>query len=505
MILETVMKTPKSQIFLRLFLLCGVCVQSLLGLHCAGPIPASEKKVKGRLEITEIMYAGLAADSLEFIEIHNKSGKTQDLAGLQVTSGAMNFTFPTSTFLLNKNSYAVLTNDSALFAERFPTVAIAGVFSGSLRKTGASITILGADSVQWLECSYDNTPPWPAMAAGEGYSLVLTGEDCRTAVSWSAGNVLGGNPGKADIAAYNVQVVVNEVLPGTGGWLELANHSVTNVDISGWYLSMIIPYTLPMTIPSGTIVPAQGYLVLDAHNYLGSFFPALTGGRIFLIQVQNGSTTGYAAGLKYPALADSQTAGITTLSDGTVSMGVLSEATPGAANASPDVGPLVITQLMYHPPIGGYEYLEITNIGTSTVLLADTVDSKKKWTMKGVNISFPAGDTVAPGAKIVLVNSADASDSTFRAKYSVPATVPIYEYTGKLSNSTETIIVKFPVRKAIGSASYSKGWSDVVTYADTLPWPVKADGKGKCLIRKDLTLAGSDPAAWVAGNPSTGK
>jgi len=488
-----------------LALLCFLAI-SLLSFNCSGPTPASKNKDATRLEFSEIMYQGAGNDSLEFIELHNKSTVKVALAGLRIT-GAVSFIFSSSAVLLPADSFAVLTNDSALFKTRFPNVAVAGTYSGKLSNAGESISLLGTDSTEWLQCNYDSSIPWPTMAAGGGYALVFTGSDCRTASSWQAGNVLGGNPGKSDTPAQDMKITINEVLPGTStqkGWLELANSSDSAVDISGWYLSTVFPYTLPMTLPAGTQVPAKGYLVISDSSYLGSFFPAITGGSIYLIQMKNGVITGYASSFKYPALADSQSAGITTLSDGSTSMEALSQLTPGAANAHPKVGPLVISELMYHPQDSGYEYLEITNTSSNTVVLTDASDANNTWTVGGVNVAFPKGDSIVAGAKILLINGSDASAKVFRQAYSVSASVAIYEYSGKLSNSTETVALKMPERAIAGSSSFAKGISDVVTYVDTLPWP-SADGNGKSLVRKDFATAGSEPTNWVAETPSPGK
>ena len=159
---------------------------------------------------------------------------------------------------------------------------------------------------------------------------------------------------------------------------------------------------------------------------------------------------------------------------------------------------------MYHPQDSGYEYLEITNTSSNTVVLTDASDANNTWTVGGVNVAFPKGDSIVAGAKILLINGSDASAKVFRQAYSVSASVAIYEYSGKLSNSTETVALKMPERAIAGSSSFAKGISDVVTYVDTLPWP-SADGNGKSLVRKDFATAGSEPTNWVAETPSPGK
>lgn len=69
---------------------------------------------------------------------------------------------------------------------------------------------------------------------------------------------------------YNSDSTVNP-----GNWLELYNKTTSPVDISGWYLKTII--NTQYSIPAGTIVPANGYLVVvqDLTKF-NPIFPAVT-------------------------------------------------------------------------------------------------------------------------------------------------------------------------------------------------------------------------------------
>ena len=70
------------------------------------------------------------------------------------------------------------------------------------------------------------------------------------------------------------QVVVNEYSASnlnsfidsfgkTEDWIELANVGTTDVDISGWYISDKVDNPTKYQIPSGTIIPANGFLVFS--------------------------------------------------------------------------------------------------------------------------------------------------------------------------------------------------------------------------------------------------
>ena len=73
----------------------------------------------------------------------------------------------------------------------------------------------------------------------------------------------------------------------------------------------------------------------------------------------------------------------------------MSTPTLGAANSGPRMSPVVIQEIMYHPPNNDryLEYITIYNNGNSRVVLDN-------WTLsEGVAFAFPAGMTFEAGAK----------------------------------------------------------------------------------------------------------
>src|SRR4029079_1248865 len=103
---------------------------------------------------------------------------------------------------------------------------------------------------------------------------------------------------------------------------------------------------------------------------------------------------------------------------------LLTSSTPNAANSAPIIGPVAITEIMYHPkenvlwlPVqtGNAikdEFIEIQNTSGAPVDI-----SGWKFT-DGVSFTFPAGQTLAAGERAVIVPIAA---ETFRTKYSLPA------------------------------------------------------------------------------------
>src|SRR5439155_9187138 len=125
---------------------------------------------------------------------------------------------------------------------------------------------------------------------------------------------------------------------------------------------------------------------------------------------------------------------------------------PGLTNTYPKVGPIMINEIMYHPPdIGGItddtldEYVELYNLSGDDVPMYDPAYPTNKWRLQdGIDFSF-TNSTVIPAGSYALVVSFDpianpAQLTAFRTRYGVASTVPVYgPYTGKLANDGEAI------------------------------------------------------------------
>ena len=75
----------------------------------------------------------------------------------------------------------------------------------------------------------------------------------------------------------------------------------------------------------------------------------------------------------------------------------MSTNTPGAANSYPQVGPIVITEIMYNPdwPATGnyandeYEYIELRNTSGAAVTLYDSNENLPWKFTDGIDYTFP--------------------------------------------------------------------------------------------------------------------
>jgi hypothetical protein len=146
---------------------------------------------------------------------------------------------------------------------------------------------------------------------------------------------------------------------------------------------------------------------------------------------------------------------------------------------------LRITEVMFNPLAGGYEFIEVQNTSASITLDLGGV----KFT-QGIDYTFPSA-TLAPGAFLVVVGTPDIAG--FRAYYGIGSEVAVFgPYTGSLNNAGEQLVLRT-----------SAGGSDIVNfnYGDGRGWPVAADGGGHSMVFLDGALAAqSSGSGDYAGN-----
>jgi hypothetical protein len=361
---------------------------------------------------------------------------------------------------------------------------------------------------------YHSTPPWPVSAAGLGFSLVPSGEveDPADPAAWRASAQPGGSPGAPDPSpAPRPALLVTEVLT-RGDWpltdaVEIHNPTAAPVDLAGWWLSDDPNQPRKFALPS-RLLPPGGYTVFYEDNddnpannatlppefFGGAFALGADGDEIRLASPD----TGYVHGFAFGAAAPGETFGRHVTSDGREVFPPQTSPTLGASNAGPRVGPVVITELHYHPAAGGAEFLEIQNISGQPV---DLFAGDRPWEISGVSFTFPPGVTLAPG-EVALVVHESVSPAAFAAAVGLPAGVRVWSCPGRLDNAGERVALRRP-DPALGELAPLL-FVDAVEYNDRAPWPESADGGGPSLERIDPHGFADDPANWRASAPEGG-
>jgi hypothetical protein len=182
----------------------------------------------------------------------------------------------------------------------------------------------------------------------------------------------------------------------------------------------------------------------------------------------------------------------------------MSSITPDDDNALPKVGPVVISEIMYNPPLGGlypaddYEYIELHNTTASPVTMS-MFDSELGVTVgwrftDGIEFTFPT-TTVLPANGYLIVARNPAA---FAARYGAPAGAEVlgpFANGSLLSNDGDRIELSKPGdTDTLGVRHYIS--ADAVHYKDQAPWPAAPDGRGETLNRISNTLYGDDVTNW---------
>ena len=335
-------------------------------------------------------------------------------------------------------------------------------------------------------------------------------------------------------------LVINEVLTHTDlpfeDAVELYNRGSSSVNLGGWWLSDSRRQLRKYQLPLNTIVPAGGYAVLYEYRFndrdlaAEPFALSSTGDEVYLSQIVsgNGALTGYRASADFGAAANGVSFGRYENTAGRIDYPALTRRTfgrdnaltvqdfrngTGASNAYPIVGPVVITEVMYHPPdIGGvqdnigHEFIELYNLTAGPVALYDPAHPTNTWRLRdAVDFDFPQ-DTVIPPGGYVLVVSFDPATNTaalnsFQAVYGTNS-ILYGPYSGKLDNSDDSVELRRP--DAPNDTKIPYILVDRVRYSDRAPWDPAADGTGQSLQRRSFYAYGNEPTNWVAAIPTPG-
>ncbi|MBN2163376.1 MAG: lamin tail domain-containing protein [Pontiellaceae bacterium] len=360
----------------------------------------------------------------------------------------------------------------------------------------------------------------PLFTDEGSYDFSLTAES-PAIDSGDPAHALDTDGSRADMGAYYTfdpedypyfipnLVVINEVLAHSHDiapdWIELYNTSSKPVDLSGWYLSDDPDQPLKYRIADGTELPANGYIVFYEDLNFGAE-SSDAGAEVPFALSENGDTVNiYGPGDELrPDYSEKETFGASLrgvtrgryykASTRTYNFVAMEYPTPGGENSDPKVGPLVISEIMYHPPVSEAEYIEITNIDTNQVTLFDT-EMAEPWRMtKGIDHIFSASPAVVlnPGERLLLVRNTAA----FTNEYGMPPDAQVIQWDGgALDNGGETIELSQPGdTNEVGELQFVR--IDRVDYSDNDPWPTGPDGSGTSLARMDEHAYGNDFANW---------
>jgi len=153
---------------------------------------------------------------------------------------------------------------------------------------------------------------------------------------------------------------------------------------------------------------------------------------------------------------------------------------------------VVIREIMYHPPAGGYEFVEIENLTTTPFDIAS-------WRLSGgVAYQFPAFSSGAALQSFLKAYEriviCETDPATFRNAYGLPPAIRVFgPWSGNLNNGGERITLKD--KNGVTRCT--------VRYDNKDLWPVAADGTGHSLVLQDDSRKIDDYRLWKASPTAT--
>lgn len=162
----------------------------------------------------------------------------------------------------------------------------------------------------------------------------------------------------------------------------------------------------------------------------------------------------------------------------------------------PEIGDLVITEIMYNSTSTDDEWIEIYNASGSDITLGSEWQlsygsGPTTFNFSGTVITAGSYLTVAIGSDGVAPYNVDNPFTPDVSIFSLPADAAVTSNTNQLVNSSTTIALTF-------EPSGTNLTIDAVVYDDGAPWPTAADGDGPSLELIDVAFDNSLGANWIA-------
>lgn len=488
----------------------------------------SDSKVKDSLRITEIMYNPENSGG-EYIELKNTGTEAINLYLCRFSDG-IEFTFPDTN--LNPGEAILVVEDRAEFLDSYlgneEDYNIAGTFSNGSKLSNGGETIVLRDALGHVIHDFTYTDSY-AITDGNGFSICVNDpastdlDEWDDPVSWSPSSDLGGNPGEnhtSPALGYNA-VVINEIVAhsdsATGDWIELHNTTNSSVNIGGWYLSDDKEELKKYQIATGTLLPANGYLVFTQNGNFGtasndqgkiqSFGLSEYGENVYLSSGSAGVLAGgYSVSQEFGATLNGVSIGRLSSEDPTgenIDFVQLQYPTLGAENAPAFIPEVIIKEIRYNAVDQSdelYEYIELFNRSSETIYLYDPNNPSNTWKLgEGIEFTFPEGVSIPSGGHILITRT---DPEIFRHLNNIPSTRMIYgPYNKALDNDRDTIELLIPGTPDAGFVPYLS--SEKISYRDgsgsteSDTWPSQPDTlAGYSLQRESRDSYGNSALNW---------
>jgi len=433
-----------------------------------GTEPPSDPALPGEEDVvfSEIM-ANQGSDGAEYVELYNRSDKTFNLKNCFFYYGANSYKLPDAE--INPHDYFVLTKTTAV--ANFPSdIKVYGVTSfPTLANTGKLLMfgLMDGTLVSWFE--YSDSMYGSTEKKGGGWSLECFDleNESNTASNWTGSDITGGTPGKENSVK---KVNPDTEIPTITGTQTLSANEVK------------LSFSKPMNLQ--TLSEKSSYALSDNSYKIVSLTPNYPQGTEVTLQLNALPPEGTLVDLELTGVKDRSGFG---LDNKTVLLGSGYEAS---------AGDIVINEILFNPPTGGNEYVEIYNNSDKAFDLRFLSITSRKPSDGSFNKLYELASTpllLQPQQYLVITKSQDLVCSFFTchpgSSFAELSVMPSLANTSGtavlLNNQTNEIIDEFAYNENMHNAGIS-------------------NKKGISLERADFNQPASDPANWHSASAASG-
>jgi hypothetical protein len=411
--------------------------------------------------------ANPGGDNPEYIELYNASEKTFNLKNCLYYYGDKSYKLPDG--LINPGDYFVLSKTTTTGS--FPDdVKVFGVSSfPALANTGKLLmfTTDKEDLLSWFEYSDKIYGSTEKKSGGWSLECIDLTNKSNIAANWIASDEQGGTPGKDNSVKQNNQ---DTEIPSITGVKTLEDNSLQ------------ISFSKPMN--RKTLLESNSYTISNTQYTIVDLQTNFPQGTELNIQFSKIPSQGELIELLLDSIQD--LSGL-DLENKQVLIGSGHEATSGE---------IVINEILFNPPTGGNEYVEIYNKSEKAFDLRFLSITSRKPSDGSLNKTYPLSGTpllLQPQEYLVITKSRDlvctffnCQPSSFYTELSVmPSLANASGCAVLLNNKTEEIIDEF----AYNEKMHAEGISNK---------------KGISLERIDFNLPSDNPTNWHSASAESG-
>jgi len=439
------------------------------------------------------------AESFEFIELYNPGTEVVDLSGLSFTEGIV-YTF-TGT-VLGPGERLLLVSDVSAFEFRYGhRDGVVGQYRGFLSDAGEQLILrqsLGGSILHRMR--YSAGLPWPLRASGSGSTLELVDVEgiSHSVDNWRASVEYGGTPGRAGVGVDG-RVRINEVLSRSEAvsdlGIELYNTTGEAIDVGGWMLTDSLGGS-GYWLPSGTVVSAGGYAVLDS-GVFGEGGLGIDGGRGGTLWLVEADSSGVLRRFVDVVSFGGTLPGVSSGRYEAGQMYPMRMPTLGLANSGFRVGEVLMREVMSYPFEGRSDlsYVVLYNAGME-------VEDIGGWRLSGsVEYDIPEGMTLQPGDSLVVTGFAMSSptEDLMRSVYAWGELVPISGgWRGEMDRGGGRLVLYRRDSESEVLLGYAPLMvEDVMDYGGVSGMPEEAKWGGWAYRRGGGGLWGLDVDSWI--------